>query len=289
MWDTYEEYCSFMASKNCDPLGEEIFNRDYRRKSEEEKEAERIAHIPFVSRKKDSFRNVEPTLSNHDAPRASAPLKVNLMDRVAAHGKTIKERKVKKPKEPKEKKPLAEKVRKAPPRRKSDEEKEETKRLRMEREYANRRLKRIENRIAKGLPPVKTNLKAMSDEERKQHLKALRKAEVERIKKKMESDPEYCAKKKELGKIHQRNYSQKNPGRMKRWAKSNPEKIKEFNRQWREKNREKLRANAKRRREEKKAEDPNFLIREREKAKALRDRKRGAVNVSWSAESGCAA
>lgn len=285
MHEGYKKYLDVLASKNMDnPMSEKDWKIAVGIKDDEE-------HIPFVSRKKESFRNVEPTLSNHEAPRASAPLKVNLMDKPVDKRSLTTEKAVKpkKPKEPKEKKPLAEKVRKAPPRRKSDEEKAETKRLRMEREYANRRLKRIENRIAKGLPPVKTNLKAMSKEEREEHLKALRKAEVERIKKKMESDPEYCAKKKELGKIHQRNYSQKNPGRMKRWAKSNPEKIKEFNRQWREKNREKLRANAKRRREEKKAEDPNFLIREREKAKALRERKKGAMNVSWSAESGCAA
>lgn len=80
-----------MALKHCDPVSQEIFNRDYRRKSEEEKEAERIAHIPFVSRKKKSFRNVEPTLSNHEFPKASTPLKINLMDRIAAPGKTIKE------------------------------------------------------------------------------------------------------------------------------------------------------------------------------------------------------
>lgn len=80
MWDTYEAYCSFMRSKNCEPLSYEIFNRNYRRKSEEEKEAELLAHTPFISRKKESFRNVEPTLSNHEAPVTTPTLKVNLMD-----------------------------------------------------------------------------------------------------------------------------------------------------------------------------------------------------------------
>lgn len=281
MHEGYKKYLDVLASKNMDnPMSEKDWKIAVGIKDEEE-------HIPFVSRKKESFRNVEPTLSNHEAPRASAPLKVNLMD--VPFSSQVKKVMPKKPKAPKEKKPLAEKVRKAPPRRKSDEEKAETKRLRLEREYERRRLKRIERRVAKGLSPVKTNLKAMSDEERKKHLKALRKAEVERIKKKMESDPEYCAKKKEREKGYQKKYAEKNRGRMKRWIKNNPEKIKEINRLWREKNREKLRANAKRRREEKKAKDPNFLIREREKAKALRERKKGAVNVSWSAESGCAA
>lgn len=80
MWDTYEEYCSFMKSKNCDPLSQEIFNRDYRRKSEKEKEAELLGNTMFISRKKESFRNMEPTLSNHESKPVSQPLKINLMD-----------------------------------------------------------------------------------------------------------------------------------------------------------------------------------------------------------------
>lgn len=282
MHEGYKKYLDVLASNNMDnPMSEKDWKVAVGIKDEEE-------HIPFVSRKKESFRNVEPTLSNHEAPRASAPLKVNLMDKPVDKRSLTTEKAVKpkKSKEPKEKKPVPEKVRKAQPRRKSDEE---TKRLRMEREYANRRLKRIERRIAKGLPPVKTNLKAMSDEEREKHLKALRKGQRERESAKLKTDAEFREKKNERVRGYQRKYAQKNRGRMKRWAKNNPEKIKEINRLWREKNREKLRANAKRRREEKKAEDPNFLIREREKAKALRERKKGAVNVSWSAESGCAA
>lgn len=90
MWDTYEEYCVFMRSKECEPVSEEIFNRDYRSKTEEEKEAEKLAHIPFVSRKKESFRNVEPTLSNHESPKATPPLKVNLLDAPKAKKEPIK-------------------------------------------------------------------------------------------------------------------------------------------------------------------------------------------------------
>jgi len=130
---------------------------------------------------------------------------------------------------------------------------------------------------------------AMSDEEREAHAKALRKAQRERESSKLQNDPEFLAKKKERDKQYQRKYAQKNRGRAQRWVKNNPEKAKEIGRVWREKNREKLRANAKARREKKKAEDPNFLINERAKAKALRAKKRNAANVSWSAESGCAA
>lgn len=35
MWDTYEEYCEFFRSRNMEPLSEEIFDRDYRRKPEQ--------------------------------------------------------------------------------------------------------------------------------------------------------------------------------------------------------------------------------------------------------------
>lgn len=216
------------------------------------------------------------------------------------HCKIVKKLKVRKTKkasadvikEPREKKPKAIKVPRFPDqplRRKSDEEIEATKKARLEREYEQRRKKRMERRIAKGLPPVRTDLKGMSEEQRKTHLKALRKGQREREKEKLKIDPEYQMKRKGQLREYHRRYARKNRERVKQWAQQNPEKMKQSQDTWREKNREKLREKAKARRLRKKAEDPNFLIKEREKAKELRDRKKKAVNMPWLAESGCAA
>lgn len=236
------------------------------------------------------IKEVEEPLSIRPKHKSSIDAHCKVVNAIRETRKKIKKADVpKKPKAVKEKKPSEPKIPKQPKIRKSDEEKAATKKARLEREYAQRKKKRIERRIAKGLPPVRINLKAMSEEERGAHRRALQKAERERQKEKMETDPEFRAKKKAREQEYQRRYAMKNRGRGQRWAKSNPEKIKEINRLWREKNREKLRANAKLRREKKKAEDPNFLIREREKAKELRMRKRNGVNMPWSAENGCAA
>lgn len=82
MWDTYKEYCSFMESKGYTPVSEEIFNRDYRRKSEEEKAAEQIEHIPFIARQSATGKCIEPSLHNHERPKklSKSPVRVNLLD-----------------------------------------------------------------------------------------------------------------------------------------------------------------------------------------------------------------
>lgn len=267
MHEGYRKYLDVLAAKGMsDPMSEKEWMSAVGINDGEE-------HIPIMVRPKRDDRPCAATREHH----------------IPNVGKMVNPKKLKAPKIPKAKKPQEPKIPKQSKRRKSDEEIEATKIARMEREYERRRIKRMERRIANGLPPVKTNLKAMSEEERNAHLAMLRKAQRERENAKRKSDPEYQAKKKEREKIYQRKYAKMNRGRSQRWAKNNPERIKEINRLWREKNREKLRANAKARREKKKSENPDFLIKERMKAKELRERKRNTANVSWSVENGCAA
>lgn len=68
---------------------------------------EEEVHTPFISRKKESFRNVEPTLSNHEAPVSKTPLRVNLMDapKMAEEKTPPKPRAARQPRPKKPKKP----------------------------------------------------------------------------------------------------------------------------------------------------------------------------------------
>ncbi|MDD2267482.1 hypothetical protein [Sulfuricurvum sp.] len=214
MWDTYEEYCSFMESKGCEPLSEEIFNRDYRRKSEEEKKAEELNNALFVSRKKESFRNVEPTLSNHEAPRATAPLKVNLMDIPKTNHIPEVGKKVSMPKKP-------------TPSRESKE------------------ISRRPNAVKK------TSLKGMSKEERRVHRNKLSRERRERDKKNGELKPlseERIIKQRGYAKSHyEKNKTDRlEKLRIKRESMSPEEKKKQqdYMRDYREKNRERVNANA---------------------------------------------
>jgi hypothetical protein len=283
MWDTYEEYCDFMRLKGYEPSSKEVFNRDYRRKSEEEKAAEELELALFVSRKKESFRNVEPTLSNYEAPRTTAPMKVNLMDmpkvdRVAKVGKTIKPKKPKAVKVPREKKePIKRK-------RKTAEEKEAVKYARLQRQYEKKRQKRIEARIAKGLPPVRTSLKGMSEEEIRAHRARLKREQGIRARERIEKDPELKEKKRQLNRDHQRRHKEKNRLKRAEWVKKNPDKAREYYRKWAEANPEAVKEKQRIHKEVRRA-DPAYRAQEAANARAYRARKR----MSCSAEMSCSA
>lgn len=273
MHEGYKKYLDVLVSKGMsDPMSEKDWKIAVGIKEEE--------HISFVSRKKESFRNVEPTLSNYEAPRTTAPMKVNLMDmpkvdRVAKVGKTIKPKKPKAVKVPREKKePI-------PRKRKTAEEKEAVKQARLQRQYEKKRQKRIEARIAKGLPPVRTSLKGMSEEEIRAHRARLKREQGIRARERIEKDPELKEKKRQLNRDHQRRHKEKNRLRRAQWREKNPEKAREHYQRYVSKNPEKVKERQRYHKEVRRA-DPAYRAQEAANARAYRARKRMSCSVDQS-------
>lgn len=205
MHEGYKNYLDVLASKGMgNPMSEKDWKAGVGIKDEEE-------HIPFVARKKESFRNVIPTLSNHEDPKASTPLKVNLMDRIPAPSKTIE-------------KPIPKK----------------TKAIPVQKEITRR---------ANAIP--KTSLQGMNKKERQEHRNKLARERRAKDKKNGELKPMSEERKKKQRKYcneYYKNNKEKilEAARIRRENRTPEEReaAKKYMSQWQEDNRERVNANA---------------------------------------------
>jgi len=282
MWDTYEEYCSFMESKGCEPVSKEIFNRDYRRKTEEEKEAEKLKQLNFVSRKKESFKNLEPTLSNHGMikkPKKTVIKKsvTTRSDHVPAIGKMVQSPKPKAVKPIQEPKPLRVKM--------SEEERALRHREQRMREYARRKAVRAKRREERGLEPcVRICKQSMSPEEKRALEKEQKRLQAIRYRERIKNDPVRRELKRQRDRENQRRFQEKNRERHARWVEKNPERAKEHYQKWAKSNPEAIKEKQRLHKEVRRA-DPEYRAKEAANARAYRARKR----MSCSAEMSCSA